>query len=870
MEVGTAKLLLGFFAAMASKPLSAVPGVGYFVDKGVAWAEDALEAYAKKTNTIIQKHVKELKRDLSSYHAELEAAGQTVATMLKHTPISTEDFCRYFGQPIEFAEFILNSYRGNGLKKDSLDNSFVQSILLLTLKEMTSNNIADKDFQNKLNVIQYNILAELIKGQKDILQEMRQVYGHFDQRFDTVDRGINDANQKLDRLLEEKPEPQPAQPVGVPSRTMEYLDRWNENMFLNDFNPNDENAGTNIQLQELHLCPPFRWENNKKTFENLDTWIKNPDNRKGMLLILGQPGGGKSTMLTRFIAEYGQSALDDIFTYQFTDFKAKVNWQGDELYGQILKATGLENQDLSNKILLLDGLDELVNIVNPAAYTHVLNLLRQSFQQSQNKAASLLVTCREGYVKQDRLIGIHWITLLPFEQQQIDEFCTQYEAVCKAPDSVPRTARQLLKDNCEVYGIPLILYMVLALEIKLEHGDDEAAVYSKIFDPVNGGIYARCFRQKPYHNGAKSGENGDWKKLHEFSQKIAIWMFHHNPDDTEVPEEECQKLVGECDLPESALVDHYKTLRHTEQSGAKISFIHRTIYEYFVADAIAAQLREKASDADAKELVELLRGGNLPDSLKIREYATARLEHLLNYEQREEHYLSWERAIFSLLRTGPLDGINRFSMTYPDRLREDFLCFHNLLEALRLLRQVCEYKKYIGKQIPDAVDLFSCYARLPAASGTRLCLSFCWLEQANLSGANLSGANLSGAYLTGADLEGAYLTRTNLNGAYLNGAYLNGADLEGADLNGADLEGADLNGADLIGADLSDAYLNGASFYSADITPKLVQQLRNDSFESLIIHHLEDLDYRTYSREEFFKVFGKKRTLFGMSVSKKD
>ena len=46
--------------------------------------------------------------------------------------------------------------------------------------------------------------------------------------------------------------------------------------------------------------------------------------------------------------------------------------------------------------------------------------------------------------------------------------------------------------------------------------------------------------------------------------------------------------------------------------------------------------------------------------------------------------------------------------------------------------------------------------------------------------ADLSGANLSGAYLSGADLRGAYLSGADLSGADLRGAYLSGADLRGA------------------------------------------------------------------------------------------
>ena len=62
------------------------------------------------------------------------------------------------------------------------------------------------------------------------------------------------------------------------------------------------------------------------------------------------------------------------------------------------------------------------------------------------------------------------------------------------------------------------------------------------------------------------------------------------------------------------------------------------------------------------------------------------------------------------------------------------------------------------------------------------------LEQANLSGANLSDAYLSGANLSGAYLSGANLSCANLIGANLSGAYLSGATWNGIIINRAPLQ----------------------------------------------------------------------------------
>ena len=91
-------------------------------------------------------------------------------------------------------------------------------------------------------------------------------------------------------------------------------------------------------------------------------------------------------------------------------------------------------------------------------------------------------------------------------------------------------------------------------------------------------------------------------------------------------------------------------------------------------------------------------------------------------------------------------------------------------------------------------------------------------EQANLSGADLSGANLRGADLYGANLSGAKLSGANLRGADLYGVNLSGADLFGANLSGANLRGTNLYGDNLSGANLRGANLYGANLSGADLS----------------------------------------------------
>ena len=115
-------------------------------------------------------------------------------------------------------------------------------------------------------------------------------------------------------------------------------------------------------------------------------------------------------------------------------------------------------------------------------------------------------------------------------------------------------------------------------------------------------------------------------------------------------------------------------------------------------------------------------------------------------------------------------------------------------------------------------------------------------EQADLSGAVLTGmnliradlrrANLRGVNLRGADLRGADLSRADLSGADLTGADLTHANLTMANLSRTDLTSAKLDKAHLIKTNLRGADLTAASFDSAYLDGTDLTQLFGNSVVS--------------------------------------
>ena len=57
-----------------------------------------------------------------------------------------------------------------------------------------------------------------------------------------------------------------------------------------------------------------------------------------------------------------------------------------------------------------------------------------------------------------------------------------------------------------------------------------------------------------------------------------------------------------------------------------------------------------------------------------------------------------------------------------------------------------------------------------------------YLEETNLSGADLTNANMTKVYMEGTNLQGATLVGVNLTSAYMEGVNLNSTNLSGATL----------------------------------------------------------------------------------------
>lgn len=622
------------------------------------------------------------------------------------------------------------------------------------------------------------------------------------EKLDHMIDGIDNINRKIDET--EKCEIKHFE-IPVENRAEEYAKKWNENVFLNNFNEEDENAGVNIKLKDIYreeCLPHYIWKTNSLSSDKLknflNKYIIDKDDKK-MLLILGQAGIGKSTLITWIMANLVEKK-DDILVYQFANDLGSINWQSENILNRIFTIIGLKYDELENKTLILDGFDEIYAGGNRE---RILNKLNQDLRRCNTlKAFSLIITCRENYIYNLRNVDCDYIVLQAWNEMQIGIFCRTYWDKCEN-DIFEDKIRRIQK-NKVIFGIPLILYTILALDITIEKSYSIADVYDQIFSLKKGGIYDRC-----YDTEHRINEPETKKHIHRISQKIAFWIFENNAYKAFISKEKfeeiCKNEMNELggdgeEIQSDTLIGNFFRLKHCEGKGTdELQFVHRSIYEYFVAVYFFESVKDLTSrEAVVGKLGELLKKGQL--SKQILEFVKYKFDNMERLNLSDV-----TKEVFNImLRDGMTYHIEVLCKKVIERERN---IFSNMLEVVGLW----------NSSLGELDEKITIYLQCNREEQLKLRGIQLGAKKSDLERVDLRGAYLRGADLRRADLSGAYLIGADLRRADLRGAYLSGADLRRVDLREAYLRGADLRGAYLIGADLRGAYLSEAYLGEADL-----------------------------------------------------
>ena len=678
-------------------------------------------------------------------------------------------------------------------------------VLKRTIHNLQIELESDPEFQIAWKSFTQTRLHELEKKQK----RNDEIFADHENRLSEQERKANKKNVEIAELHDL------------------YRNKWEESLFLDD----------NIPLSQVYQLPYYN-DNCDDLHSRLQVMLNVPkglDNR--MLVILGHPGSGKSTVITYLLnnCDIGENCL--IRVYRFSSIET-IDWNSkpENLPNRLLESIGICKIDLNHSILILDGLDEIEMSNN---HVEFLDYLYQLWVKSEDIVGfSLIVTCRTNRIPIPSELSSPYLELSPLNETQIIDFASAYwnKMIPDFTEKERSLLAQLTDDDKKlqsIMGIPFILYMTLALNIDISDSSHIGDIYEQIFSlESKNSIYFRCKYDRKHLITASEAE-----KIHSFSKKIAEKIWELNPSDASIEKSVYLPIVDEIvgNAQESfrkLLIGQYFI---EGEDGSELLFIHRSIYEYFVAISLFDKIKDlENTSLTPNELYSKLGSNgqelalssfaNLIGIQPLTEYPDIQCFLLNLFRKDTTSDSKWWLNFFMLFtENGLADAATQRRKGGVKGIGEETNRFYNLLwiarEQLRKSGKVSPFRVFPKSSTPI-------YLMIPSSITKDFCdldLKNVTLANTNLFGADLSNSDLSGSDLMGVELTDSTLVNANLESVQLNRANLSGANLTNARLQNADLQTSDfsnaiLNGADLVNASLIDVNWNGTLLIGANLS----------------------------------------------------
>jgi uncharacterized protein YjbI with pentapeptide repeats len=652
-----------------------------------------------------------------------------------------------------------------------------------------------------------------------------------------------------------------------------YDHKWMGYLFLNS-----EGSDNPKRLKDTFIMPSYKILSKDKfkdkfvesdyTKDDLDEVLKSfitGTNPYGSLLIQGFPGMGKTSISAYLANEYINNDRLLILPFREYDREDLANERRitDSLFFDILlKKLKCKGDDLSGKIIVLDGFDELPDSTsNKAKYSE---LLKGLFRMGRVKKIKFIITTRYDCIEERRFSDFNKVINLQYFPEE--KIASYQESLC----GLIRWKPVDLDDKRKIFGIPIILYLALSTNNFTPDSTTSIAEFYETIFRIKGGIFER-FRDylktnlghdieaendDGYENAIHPLENVE-ERFRDLLMKIAFYMFKKRKPS--IDRKSYDDLIS----------DFFHGINHQEHSlnnadfpisklydgTEEMEFVHGTVREFFLAEYLYQSIKEILSSNQTDNDKKIIAGrfGEILHYDVINEQT----KEFLNYKFRHQlelntYYQAVEDTFILMLE----DGMMYYSSVGKVKkiLRAEYTVFFNMLIVIHEW-ELPENKKIPIQHIAEMADYIKCYGTIGSFDLSRMSmegidlfgsvmvspnLSNADLNNAKLSNAKLRNANLRNANLNNADLSSAYLRYAYLRNAYLRNAYLRNANLNNAYLRNANLSHANLINVDLSYANLRNADLSHANLSHVDLSHA------NLSHANLSDAYLLEVDF-TYS-----------------------
>lgn len=313
---------------------------------------------------------------------------------------------------------------------------------------------------------------------------------------------------------------------------------------------------------------------------NIDDFLnKQVKSDKKIALIFGLPGAGKSSIVAYMAGDYFKTEKNSIFV-----LLSKINYDGN-LLEAICKYLAIGIEELENKYLILDGLDEVAEVSN--AEVMLVNFIDAINRKYHN--INVFITLRDNYIDIRSAKYVQYYSYCNvaqieyFGKIQMVDFHQKYIG-----ERMDAGRLELLSKDREVFGIPLLLYIIYSLKIDVTDKDDKYKLYEKIFS-ISGGIYDKCNDGKGGYSKEMEFSVEEKEGFHSISQIIAYQIYREKT--LEIDLQIITDAIKEKDYPVRSQ-RCYLYNNYFEKTDQGIKFIHKSFYEFFLAEYCGNMLFE--------------------------------------------------------------------------------------------------------------------------------------------------------------------------------------------------------------------------------------------------------------------------------------
>ena len=640
---------------------------------------------------------------------------------------------------------------------------------------------------------------------------------------------------KIDKIIEYLTHP--IEKIKLTDAEFEYIRSYNRPLFLE--------ADSDISLNSVYVDPIVE-DNGNNITDEIYNWYEYDDEK--ILIIKGAAGIGKTSLVSRIIADtYGHSDFknnlerENVFPIILrSNIEAFENASSNKTPIAIIKdILDVRSEDIQNSLIILDGFDELALLSKGFDCRKFLDDLVDDLDNLET--TKVLITSRpmdeiNVDIENVKIKSIVW------KKDQVIAWCEKFKNASEK-DSEKQWCGEFIANyddlaqndsdgnKMDIFKAPMILYLACHSDSKISANETVGEFYDRVFRAIASREHLKKHIAPNVLKNKSEKENIiNW----QFTKELAYQMFLHNTlilsnlkliENAEDRTAEVLVKRGIIANKNDLEIDKLKYLAVThfakETTNEKgIEFAHKTVYEYFTAvklyeDYFAEITEDYPEPNEDHEMLEKV-WTNIIEAFRYKFID----EDIFNYLNKMELPVYNGKA----KDKGKCFDFKTFVKYFVKGMEQ------KILADLAIKKRVNEYvvnDYIIITQIQCAFRNLTWFLTGHGycnEDDNMACKRFDELVSNYCGDLNLNNWKLSGAYLENVDLSFANLIETDLSRADLRGADLRWAHLSEANLYGADLRGADLSVADLSGANLNGARYcldeNFKTIFPAGFTPK--------------------------------------------------